>query len=577
MELPLLKDIFVIFGLAVGVALICHRLHIPPVVGLIITGVIAGPHGLRLTTEAEAVKQLAEIGVIFLLFTIGLEFSIDSIRLVKRLFFVGGPLQVFLTAGLVFALALAAGTAFPLAILIGLTASLSSTAIILKLLQDRSELTSAHGKGTMAILIFQDIAFVPMMLVIPFLAGKGSDNMWAEVGWLVVKVAVIWLAVAVAAPRLVPRLLTRIARTQSNEMFLLFIGVLCFAVAWLTSLAGLSLALGAFLAGLILSDSEHSHRTLENVLPFRDVFSSFFFVSMGMLLDGRYVATHAPEVLLATLVVIVLKALVSTGVILGLGLPYRISALTGIGLAQTGEFSLILLSTGLAAGLLTGSQYQFVLAACLFSMVAAPFLVTAAHRITDFAVRSPMPTRFREGRYFVAGDADDRLRDHIVIVGYGVIGAMVGHSARLCDIPYEAIELNFDMVRAQAARGVPIFYGDATQEASLLKANIRAARVIVVAIPDPNGTQRVVSLARRLNPGVEIVTRTRYVRDMARLYTLGANDIVSEEVEASIKIFSVVLEKYGVASDVIEGFGGVTHRQHDLRTVRRDTPDSPPL
>ena len=576
MELPLLKDIFVIFGLAVGVALVCYRFRIPPVVGLIITGVIAGPHGLRLTTEAEAVKQLAEIGVIFLLFTIGLEFSIDSIRLVKRLFFVGGPLQVFLTAGIVCALAIANGTGVPLAILIGLTASLSSTAIILKLLQDRSELTSAHGKGTMAILIFQDIAFVPMMLVIPFLAGRGSENMWAQIGWLVVKVAVIWLVVAFAAPRLVPRLLTHIARTQSNELFLLFTGVLCFAVAWLTSLAGLSLALGAFLAGLILSDSEHSHRTLENVLPFRDVFSSFFFVSMGMLLDARYVAAHAPELLLATAAVIVIKGVVSTGVMQALGLPYRIAALTGIGLAQTGEFSLILLSTGLAAGLLTGGQYQFVLAACLFSMVTAPFLVSAAHRITDLAVRTPMPIKFREGRYFVQDDADQRLRDHIIIVGYGVIGAMVGHSARLCTIPYEAIELNYDMVRAQQSRGVPIFYGDATQEASLLKANIRAARVLVVAIPDPNGTQRVVALARRLNPAVEIVTRTRYVRDMARLYALGANDIVSEEVEASIKIFSVVLEKYGVAPDVIEGFGGVTHRPHDVRTVKRD-PDVPPL
>jgi len=536
-ELPLLKDIFVIFGLAVGVALVCHRLRIPTVVGLIITGVLAGPHGLRLTSEVETVKQLAEIGVIFLLFTIGLEFSVDSIRLVKRLFFVGGPLQVFITAGIVFLLAAAAGVDLPLAVLVGLTASLSSTAIILKLLQDRSELTSAHGKGTMAILIFQDIAFVPMILLVPFLAGQGGDNMWREIGMLVVKVGVIWLAVAFAAPRLVPRVMTYVARSQSNELFLLFTGVLCFAVAWLTSLAGMSLALGAFLAGLILSDSEHTHRTLENVLPFRDVFSSFFFVSVGMLLDAGYVADHLVMLLLAATAVIVIKGLVSTGVMQGMGLPYHVSALTGLSLAQTGEFSLILLGTGLAAGLIDYGQYQFILAACLFSMVAAPFVVAGAHRIADLTVRAPMPTKFREGRYFIAGDPDDRLRDHIVIVGYGVIGAMVGHSARLCNIPYEAIELNFDMVREQSARGVPIFYGDATNEASLLKANIGAARVVVVSIPDPNGTRRVVSLARRLNPTVEIVARTRYVRDMARLYALGANDIVSEEVEASVKIF----------------------------------------
>lgn len=287
MQFPLLKDIFVIFGLAVVVALVCHRIRIPAVVGLIITGVIAGPHGLGLTSEAQAVQQLAEVGVIFLLFTIGLEFSIDSIRHTKRLFFVGGSSQVLITIVVVGAVAYASGVGAARAVFFGLIASLSSTAIILKLLQDRSEIASPHGKATMAILIFQDIVFVPMMLMIPFLAGQGHENIWWAIAALVVKVVVIWLVVALAAPRLVPHLLTRVARTQSNELFLLSVGVLCFAVAWLTSLAGLSLALGAFLAGLILSDSEHSHRALEHVLPFRDVFSSFFFVSMGMLLDFR--------------------------------------------------------------------------------------------------------------------------------------------------------------------------------------------------------------------------------------------------------------------------------------------------
>ncbi|MCI0451435.1 MAG: cation:proton antiporter, partial [Candidatus Latescibacteria bacterium] len=330
----LLKDIVVMFGLAVAVALACHRLRIPTVVGLILTGVIAGPHGLGLTTEIDAVEMLAEIGVIFLLFTIGLEFSIASIGHVKRLFFVGGPLQVAFTALAVTGCCLVAGVAPQQAILAGLIASLSSTAIILRLLQERSELNSPHGKGAMAILIFQDIAFVPMMLVIPFLAGVDAENLWREVGILIVKVAVIWLAIGLAAPRLVPRMLTRIARTQSNELFLLSIGVLCFFVAWLTSLAGLSLALGAFLAGLILSDSEHSHRALENVLPFRDVFSSFFFVSMGMLLDAGYVRDHLVAVLLITVAAIGLKAAVTTGVMMAVGSPYRIATLTGLSLAQ---------------------------------------------------------------------------------------------------------------------------------------------------------------------------------------------------------------------------------------------------
>jgi len=556
-DFPLLKDILVIFGVAVAVAFACHRLRIPTMVGLIIAGVIAGPYGLRLVTESHAVEQMAEIGVIFLLFTIGLEFSIESISRVKRLFFAGGPLQVIATAVPVILFARLAGLALPASILTGLLASLSSTAIILKLLQSRSEIASPQGKGTIAILIFQDIAFVPMMLSIPFLAGRSEGAPYVTIALLLAKVIGIWLVIWLVAPRLVPRMLTAIARTGSNELFLLSIGVICFAVAWSTSLLGLSLALGAFIAGLILSDSEHSHRTLENALPFRDVFSSFFFVSIGMLLDARYVAAHAGPVLLVTLVFIALKALTSAGALLGVGLPLRISTLAGLSLAQTGEFSLLVLTAGFNVGIFSSDQYQFILAVCLFSMVVAPMVVGLKGRIADSVARLPLPVAVREGRYFIAGEPDPGLVDHIVIAGYGVIGAMVGHSARLCDIPYDTIEVDFEIVRDQGARGVPIFYGDATQEASLRKANLPTARVFVVAMPDPTGAARAVALARRINPTVHIVARVRYVRDMARLYQLGANVVVSEEVEASIKIFSEVLGHYGVSAEMIEEFGGV--------------------
>jgi monovalent cation:H+ antiporter-2, CPA2 family len=559
---PLLKDIFIIFGVAVAVAFLCHRLRIPTIVGLIAAGVIAGPYGLGLVHDTHAVEQLAEIGVIFLLFTIGLEFSIESITRVKRLFFVGGPLQVLGTAVPVFLLMRLAGYDVPASILVGLLGSISSTAIVLRLLQARSELTSPQGKGTMAILIFQDIAFVPMMLAVPFLAGHTQGAPWLQGALLLVKVIGIWLVIWLVAPRLVPRVLGAIARTGSNELFLLSIGVLCFAVAFATSLLGMSLALGAFLAGLILSDSEHSHRTLENVLPFRDAFSSFFFVSIGMLLDSRYVADNALMLVSVTLLFILIKGFASTLVMLAVGLPHRVSTLTGLSLAHAGEFSLLVLAAGLAAGVLDTDQYQMILAICLFSMVVTPVIVGAQHRIADFIGRGPMPTTVREGRYFIASDADPRLVDHIVIAGYGVIGAMVGHSARLCDISYETIEVDYAIVQDQGKRGVPIFYGDATQEASLLKANLPAARVFVVAIPDPVGAARAIAVARRLNPTVHIVARVRYVRDMSRLYQLGANVIVSEEVEASIKIFSAVLGHYGVSDEMIEEFGGVPPRHH---------------
>lgn len=562
MAFPLLKDIFIIFGVAVAVAFLCHRLRIPTVVGLIAAGVIAGPYGLGLIHDTHAVEQLAEIGVIFLLFTIGLEFSIESITRVKRLFFLGGPLQVVATAVPVFLLMRAAGGSVQASILVAMLGSLSSTALILRLLQARSELTSPQGKGTMAVLIFQDVAFVPMMLSIPFLAGQTQGAPWTQVALLLLKVTGIWLVIWLVAPRLVPRMLGAIARTGSNELFLLSIGVICFAVAFGTSLLGMSLALGAFLAGLILADSEHSHRTLENVLPFRDVFSSFFFVSIGMLLDSRFVADHAVLLVSITALFIVIKALATTLVMQAIGLPYRVAALTGLSLAQTGEFSLLVLAAGFAAGVLDTDQYQLILAICLFSMVVAPMIVGAQHRLTEFFARAPMPTTLREGRYFIATEPDPRLVDHIVIAGYGVIGAMVGHSAKLCNIAYDTIEVDYAIVQEQSKRGVPIFYGDATQEASLLKANLPAARVFVVAIPDPLGAARAIAVARRLNPTVHIVARVRYVRDMTRLYQLGANVIVSEEVEASMKIFSEVLGHYGVPDEMIEGFGGTPPHRH---------------
>jgi CPA2 family monovalent cation:H+ antiporter-2 len=561
-EFTLLKDIFIIFGVAVAVAFACHRLRIPTVVGLIIAGVIAGPYGLGLVTETHAVEQMAEIGIIFLLFTIGLEFSIESISRVKRLFFLGGPLQVIATALPVLLLVHAAGFSIQASILLGLLASLSSTAIILKLLQSRSEVTSPHGKGTIAILIFQDVAFVPMMLSIPFLAGRGEGAPWLSVALLITKVIGIWLVIWLLAPRTVPRILSAIARTGSNELFLLSIGVLCFAVAWATSLLGLSLALGAFLAGLILSDSEHSHRTLENVLPFRDVFSSFFFVSIGMLLDSSYVAHNAPLLLAATALFVVIKA----------GDKHRRHAGRGSAVSSLRVDGTLARADGrvLAArsrrrargGVFDSDQYQLILAVCLFSMVAAPFVVGFEQRLADLAARLPMPLAMREGRYFIAAEPDPKLVDHIVIAGYGVIGAMVGHSAKLCNIPYDTIEVDFNIVREQSTRGVPIFYGDATNEASLLKADLPRARVFVVAIPDPAGAARAVGLARRINPKVHIVARVRYVRDMARLYQLGANVVVSEEVEASIKIFSEVLSHYGVSDEMIEEFGGVAAPRH---------------
>ena len=295
MQIPLLRDIFVILALAVVVAMACHRLRIPTVVGLLITGIIAGPHGLGLVRDVHEIEVLAEIGVIFLLFTIGIEFSLGSLKRIWKLFLFGGSLQVALTAAGGYLLFLYLGVTTAQAVLAGCALALSSTAIVLKLLQDRFEIAAPHGRLALGVLIFQDVIVVLMMLALPILAGDYTGSLAAQLGVLALKAVAIGVLTWVLAQFVVPRLLEQIARTGSSELFLLAVGLVCFAVAWFSSMLGLSLALGAFIAGLIISEGDFSHRALGSAIPFRDTFTSFFFVSVGMLLDIGFVVQAGPE------------------------------------------------------------------------------------------------------------------------------------------------------------------------------------------------------------------------------------------------------------------------------------------
>jgi len=566
-HVPLLRDIFVILILAVVVSLACHRARIPTIVGLLVTGVIAGPHGLRLVTATEEVKTLAEIGVILLLFTIGIEFSLGTLVRIRRLVFAGGMMQIALTTVLAWGIAVRLGVPPARAVLIGCVTALSSTAIILKLLQESSEISAPHGRTVLGVLIFQDIMVIPMMLAVPMLAGAAA-NLPREIAWLVGKGAIIAFVTWALARWVVPRLFEQIARTGSNELFLLTVGLLCFAVAWLTSLMGLSLALGAFLAGLVISESDFSHRALGSVVPFRDVFTAFFFVSIGMLLDVGFVAGEAALLAALALGVIVLKTVTGTLTGLGLGQPFRIAVLAGIALAQVGEFSLVLMTTGLDAGLITDLGYQRFLAVAIFTMAVTPLVLKASHPLADAWCRLPLPARIRAGRYFVSTGDEEPLRDHIVVVGFGVIGRLVAQSARLLDIPYVVIEINYETVRREQERGEPIFYGDATQPAVLQEADLTHARVLAVSIPDTIGVRRTVEAARALNPRLYIIARTRYVQEMLPLYRAGADDVVPEELEASVEVFTNVLRRYDVPAEQIAEFSGMAQR--DPRAAGRE-------
>ena len=559
MEIPLLTDIVIILGLAVIVILLFQRFRFPTILGFLATGVITGPHGFGIIPDTHKIEFLAEIGVILLLFIIGMEFSLRNLALIKRTVLVGGAAQVFLTIILVAALLYLVGLPLAQAVFIGFLFSLSSTAIVLKLLQDKGEISSPHGKIVLAILIFQDIIVVPMMLVAPLMAG-GSQNIAQALLLMALKGAFVIVFVLVSARYVVPRLLYQVAQTKSRELFILSVVVICFAVAWLTSSMGLSLALGAFMAGLIISESEYSHQATSNILPFREIFSSFFFVSIGMLLDATFLVQHLPAVLGLTMVVFLLKGGVATLAARILQYPFRTSIMVGLAIFQVGEFAFILSKTGLSFGLLSAEVYQYFLSVSLLTMAITPFVIQKYQAIANgISLKLGFPALLVQK--VSPNDNHDNLLehldDHVVIIGFGVNGRYVAKAAKHARIPYAIVELDALTVRKERQLGEPIVYGDAVHGIILYHVNIEKARVVVIAVSDPAATKRIIAGIRQISDKVHIIVRTRFVMEMEENYRLGADEVVPEEFETSIEIFTRVLSKYLLPRDQIEAFTNI--------------------
>lgn len=553
MEIPLLKDIAIIFVLSVVVLYLFQRIKVPTIVGFFLTGILAGPGGLGLVNAVNEVQILAEIGVIFLLFTIGIEFSLEKFAQLKRSVFLGGSLQVFLTFSAVFFIAYFLGISMGESIFIGFLISLSSTAIVLKLLQDKDELDSPHGRTALGILIFQDIAVIPMILISPLLVGA-TGNLNTPAIIFILEIIGIILFTILGAKWIIPWALYQIARLQNRELFILVVIAICMSVTWLTTVVGLSPALGAFLAGLIVSNSEYSHQALGSILPFRDVFLSFFFISIGMLLNVSFFIQYIIIIILIVIGVLILKSLIASMVTAILGFSFRIIVLVGLILSQIGEFSFILAVTGIQYNLLSQNSYQIFLSLSILTMAITPFILKTSPSIVNYLSRLPIPDKLKTGTYPMRISEKLNLEDHVIIIGYGVNGRNLAKAAKTADIPYVIIEMNPEIVRKEKEEHESIYYGDATHETVLQHANIENARVMVIAISDPFGTRRIVESARRLNKGIYIIVRTRYIQDMDELHKLGADEVIPEEFETSVEIFSRVLVKYLVPTEEISQF-----------------------
>ena len=553
MHLPLLKDILILLGFSVVIVFTLQRLKIPSIIGFLLTGVIIGPYGFSLISAIEEVEILSEIGVILLLFVIGMELSIKQLASIKKTVFIGGFLQVGITvivAGLIYYFL---EYSWNEAVFVGFLFSLSSTAIVLKTLHDRNEISSPHGRNALAILIFQDIIVVPMMLITPLIAGE-SANIEMRILSLLLKTAIVLVITFISARYIVPQLMHIVAKTNSKELFLLVTITLCFAVAFLTSEVGLSLALGAFIAGLIVSESEYSHQATSIIMPFRELFTSFFFVSVGMLLDLSFFLNNILIILLLVLLVFILKSSIASIAVAILKYPTRTVLLTGLSLFQVGEFAFILSKVGIEYNLLSAQTNQYFLSVSIVSMMLTPFVIIVSENIANRFIG--VSKKFGLDGTFIhekgkIESANHELENHLVIIGFGMNGSNLAKAAESSSIPYVVIEINAEIVKREKEKGLPIIYGDATQDHILETVHISNARVAVIAISDNLTTKRIIKNIRSHSDSLYLVVRTRYVNETSELIALGADEVIPEEFETSLQIFTHVLQNFLVPEDDI--------------------------
>lgn len=565
-HVPLLDELAIVAALAVFVTVVLARLKLPTVAGLLLAGALLGPFGLRLVSSVHAIEVLAEVGVVLLLFSIGLEFSLARLRDVLRQVALGGALQVGLTTAVTTGIAVLLGQPVGRGVFYGFAFALSSTAIVLRALSERRELDAPHGKFIVGTLIFQDLCVVPMVLIVPLLGeGIRAGHAAASVGLALGKAAVVVTGTVLVARFVVPKILGWVDASRSREVFLLAILALCIGTAWLTSMVGLSLALGAFLGGMVVADTEYRHRAMGDILPLRDAFVSVFFVSLGMLFDVRVLASQPLLVggLLAGF--LVAKGLLATFAALAMRFPSRVAWLAGVGLAQFGEFGFVLARLAQSSGVVDEQQVSPLLAAGIASMFLTPLLVRAAPHITAGERLLAPLERLIGVRSIDEADESHKLEQHVIIIGFGVAGQLTARALQAAGEPFVVLELNADNVRRGKQQGLPVYYGDATSEEALGHAHLQEARMVVLLMNDPQAAQRIVDMLRRVAPTVPVLMRARYLAEREGLLKMGARDVVAEEVEGAAEVIARLLRSIEVPRNVIEA---------TLQSIRAETQTS---
>ena len=546
LELTLLYLLAAVLGVVA-----CRKLMLPPMLGYLAVGVVIGPHALALSSNAEGVRYLGEFGVVFLMFVIGLEFNLPKLRAMRRHVFGLGLLQVVLTIVMAtmgsLILASMAPTLWKMqwqtALALSGVIAMSSTAVVVKLLAERLEMDSEHGKRIMGVLLFQDLAVVPLLVLIPALSSS-PDKLLIALALAGLKATLLVGLLLTGGQRLMRWWLTLVARRKSEELFVLNLLLVTLALSWLTELAGLSLALGAFIAGMLISETEFKHQVETDIRPFHDVLLGLFFISIGMMLDWRIVLERWPLVLLLASLPVLFKLLLVTGLAKCLGGTAGVSLRTGLYLAQAGEFGFVLLSLAEGNGLVPPNLMNPILASMVLSMLATPFIIMHSNTIVMKLVSSEWLQQSLQ-MTTIARKAIN-VDKHVIICGYGRCGQNLGQMLTREGIPYIALDLDPDRVRQATAAGDSVVFGDAVRLQSLMAAGLARASAVVVTYLDTASALKVLANTQSHAPTVPVIVRTQDDHDLEKLQTAGATEVVPEAIEGSLMLASHALALVGV-------------------------------
>lgn len=546
LELTLLYLLAAVLGVV-----LCRSLKLPPMLGYLAVGVVIGPNALALAEDSESVRHLGEFGVVFLMFVIGLEFNLAKLRAMRNAVFGLGLWQVVLTMLVATSAALLLHSLLPpewrlswqAALALSGALAMSSTAIVVKMMSDRLELESPHGQRVMGVLLFQDLAVVPLLVLIPALSSP-PEVLMREMGIAALKATVVIALLLAGGQRLMRWWLTLVARRKSDELFVLNLLLVTLGLAWVTQLAGLSLALGAFIAGILISETEYKHQVEADIRPFHDVLLGLFFISIGMLLDWRPVFQQWALVLLLLVVPLGFKLLLVTGLARLAGASAGVSLRTGLYLAQAGEFGFVLLALARINGLVPDSLIHPILASMVISMLATPFIIQWSNRIVMKLVASEWMLQSLQ-MTTIARKSINANR-HVIICGYGRCGQNLARMLEQEGIPYMALDLDPDRVRQAAAAGDSVVFGDAARLQALIAAGLARASAVVITYLDVPSALKVLTNARSHAPTVPVIVRTQDDRDLERLQAAGATEVVPETLEGSLMLAGHALALVGV-------------------------------